>query len=212
MEFPHGLLHLLRHEVEIPGYRADLVLAADGRPAGKLSGSDGPGGPGEPHQRSGQQPGHRIGEGGAQHRHSGKYAPVGALLALAHGVKPGNIVGGIEIQGFFVGLHRAGEKQPVLPGAAVHHLKPARPRVRQDIVLGKRIADVGLEQHALCGGQPQGGPGGAVLEAELVHGPHNGLAVQIGRQAVDNLQSAPGHAVGGEGRVLLPLQGVLKEA
>ncbi|WP_289394294.1 single-stranded DNA-binding protein [uncultured Escherichia sp.] len=41
------------------------------------------------------------------------------------------------------------------------------------------------------GGQPQGGPGGAVLEAELVHGPHNGLAVQIGRQAVDNLQAAP---------------------
>ena len=56
--------------------------------------------------------------------------------------------------------------------------------------------------------QAQGGPGGAVLFAQLGHGLGDGLGVQIGVQAVDDLQGAPGHAVGGEGGVLLPFQHV----
>ena len=212
VELPHGLLHLFRHEVEVLGHRADLVLAPHGRPAGELPGGNGPGGPGQSYQRRGQQPGHRVGRRGAQHRHDGEDPQIGVLLALAHGVEAGDVVGGLEIQGLPGGPHRAGEQEPVLSAAAVHGPGQAGSWLRQDALLGEGIARLGLEEHPVRSGQPQGGPGGAVLEAHLVHGLDDGLLVQVGGQAVDDLQGAPGHAVGGEGRVLLPLQGVLEEA
>ena len=57
-----GLLHLFRHGVEVRGYGSDFVIGADPHPAGEIACRNGPGCPGQSAQRSGQQPGHRVGQ------------------------------------------------------------------------------------------------------------------------------------------------------
>ncbi len=130
-------------------------------------------------------------------------------MGLPQLVDRGDVVGRLEAESLPVGLHRPGEDQIGRPAPELLHADQARPRLRHPAALEKGGQDrVRLVEGPGLRVQAQGGPGGAVLPAQLLHGLGDDLRVQVGVQAVDDLQGAPGHAVGGKGRVLLPLQGV----
>ena len=119
----------------------------------------------------------------------------------------------MEAESLAVGFHHAGENQIVGIQPVADHADQAAAGLRRRQLL--EIVGEGrarLVEDGVLRGQGQRRPDGAVLLAQLLHGPGYGLRVQVGVQAVDNLKRAPGHAVGGEGRVLLPLQGVVEKA
>ena len=108
VELRDGPLHPLGHGVEVGGHGGDLVLAADGDPAGEVPRGDGPGSPGQPRQRRGQQPRHGVGRNGAQQGHHAEYPQIGLLLAAAHGIEAGDSMGCAQAELLPVGLHRCG--------------------------------------------------------------------------------------------------------
>ena len=116
---------------------------------------------------------------------------------------------GGQIQDITVGLHRPGEGQVVPPVRSVCNPEQAAARSRLPGVQKERgMALPHLAEHLCSGEEAQVGPGGAVLLIQLPHGLGNGLPVQVGVHAVNDLKGAPGHAVVPEGGGLLPLQRV----
>ena len=205
------LLHLRCHGVEIRRHRPDFVLRQHWRTAGKTAGGDGAGRLAQPRQRPGQGLGHGVGQRRAQQNHHAENPQIGLLLILAGGVERGDIVGGLEVQHVAAGFHRAVQQQIPRAVRVRRNIKQAAARLGQLFAL-QEAGRAGLHavQRVLLRAQAQRRPPGPVLLVELVHGLGQGVAVQVGVQAVDNLKGRPHHAAGGEGGLLFPLQSVLE--